>query len=158
MDGEMWSHPATRANVARLRDDFGYTIVEPVAGELASGQSGTGRLAELPAIVEAVVEAVAGRPVRATDAGARPPLVGPARDADLTGRHVVVTAGGTREAIDPVRFLGNRSTGRWASRSPRRPGSRDASPSSQSTWRSRPRTRQRSSRWSSADLRARSIG
>jgi len=112
MDGEMWSHPATRANVARLRDDFGYTIVEPVAGELASGQSGTGRLAELPAIVEAVVAAVAGRPVRATDAATRPPLVGPARDADLTGRHIVVTAGGTRESIDPVRFLGNRSTGK----------------------------------------------
>jgi len=112
MDGDMWSHPATRANVARLRDDFGYTIVEPVAGELASGQSGTGRLAELPAIVEAVVAAVAGRPVRATDAATRPPLVGPARDADLTGRHIVVTAGGTRESIDPVRFLGNRSTGK----------------------------------------------
>ncbi len=46
------------------------------------------------------------------DPAARPPLVGPARDADLAGRHVVVTAGGTREAIDPVRFIGNRSTGR----------------------------------------------
>ena len=44
--------------------------------------------------------------------GGTPPLVGPARDADLAGRHVVVTAGGTREAIDPVRFIGNRSTGR----------------------------------------------
>ena len=52
------------------------------------------------------------RPVRAPDPAARPPLVGPARDADLAGRHVVVTAGGTREAIDPVRFIGNRSTGR----------------------------------------------
>jgi phosphopantothenoylcysteine decarboxylase/phosphopantothenate--cysteine ligase len=112
MDGEMWSHPATRANVARLRDDFGYTIVEPAAGELASGQSGTGRLADLPAIVDAVVAAIGARPVRATDAGARPPLVALARDADLTGRHVVVTAGGTRESIDPVRFLGNRSTGK----------------------------------------------
>ena len=50
--------------------------------------------------------------VRAPDPAARPPLVGPARDADLAGRHVVVTAGGTREAIDPVRFIGNRSTGR----------------------------------------------
>ena len=47
MDGDMWTHPATRANVARLRDDFGYTIVEPEAGPLASGQSGVGRLAEL---------------------------------------------------------------------------------------------------------------
>jgi phosphopantothenoylcysteine decarboxylase/phosphopantothenate--cysteine ligase len=64
MDGDMWSHPATRANVARLRDDFGYAIVEPAAGPLASGQSGVGRLAELSAIVDAVVEAVAGRAIR----------------------------------------------------------------------------------------------
>ena len=77
MDGDMWTHPATRANVARLRDDFGYTIVEPDAGPLASGQSGVGRLAELPAIVDAVVAAVAGRPVRAADPAARPPLVEP---------------------------------------------------------------------------------
>ena len=113
MDGDMWTHPATRANVARLRDDFGYTIVEPGAGPLASGQSGVGRLAELPAIVDAVVAAVAGRPVRAADAAARPPITdAPARDADLAGRHLVVTAGGTREPIDPVRFIGNRSTGK----------------------------------------------
>jgi phosphopantothenoylcysteine decarboxylase/phosphopantothenate--cysteine ligase len=111
MDGDMWTHPATTANVARLRE-FGYTIVEPDAGPLASGQSGVGRLAALPAIVDAVVAAVADRPVRAPDAAARPPLVAAARDADLTGRHVVVTAGGTREAIDPVRFIGNRSTGK----------------------------------------------
>jgi phosphopantothenoylcysteine decarboxylase/phosphopantothenate--cysteine ligase len=111
MDGDMWSHPATVANVARLRE-FGYAIVEPDAGPLASGQSGVGRLAELPAIVDAVVAAVADRPVRASDAAARPPLVEPARDADLAGRHVVVTAGGTREAIDPVRYIGNRSTGK----------------------------------------------
>ena len=111
MDGDMWRHPATVANVARLRD-FGYTIVEPDRGALASGQSGIGRLAELPAIVDAIVAAVAGRPVRAPDPAARPTLVEPAHDADLVGRHVVVTAGGTREAIDPVRFIGNRSTGR----------------------------------------------
>jgi phosphopantothenoylcysteine decarboxylase/phosphopantothenate--cysteine ligase len=111
MDGDMWTHPATVANVARLRA-FGYTIVEPDAGPLASGQSGVGRLADLPAIVDAVVAAVGDRPVRAPDPASRPPLVGPAHDADLAGRHVVVTAGGTREAIDPVRFIGNRSTGR----------------------------------------------
>ena len=111
MDGDMWRHPATVANVARLRE-FGYEIVEPEAGPLASGQSGVGRLAELPAIVDAVVAAVADRPVRAPDPAARPPLAEPARDADLAGRHVVVTAGGTREAIDPVRFIGNRSTGK----------------------------------------------
>jgi phosphopantothenoylcysteine decarboxylase/phosphopantothenate--cysteine ligase len=111
MDGDMWTHPATVANVARLRE-FGYTVIEPDAGSLASGQSGVGRLAELPAIVDAVVTAVADRPVRAADPATRPPLVGSARDADLDGRHVVVTAGGTREAIDPVRFIGNRSTGK----------------------------------------------
>ena len=48
MDGEMYAHPATRSNVARLRDAFGYTIVEPETGPLASGQVGVGRLAELP--------------------------------------------------------------------------------------------------------------
>jgi phosphopantothenoylcysteine decarboxylase/phosphopantothenate--cysteine ligase len=112
MDGDMWTHPATRANVAHLRADFGYSIVEPEQGALASGQSGVGRLAELGAIVDAVVAAVGDRPVRAPDAAARPPVVVVARDADLTGRHIVVTAGGTREAIDPVRFIGNRSTGK----------------------------------------------
>lgn len=113
MDGEMYAHPATRANVARLREAFGYTLVEPEVGPLASGQVGVGRLAELPRIVDAVVAAIGDRPVRAPDPADRPPrLDGPPRDADLVGRHVVVTAGGTTEAIDPVRFIGNRSTGR----------------------------------------------
>ena len=112
MDGDMWTHPATRDNVARLRDAFGYTIVEPAAGELASGQSGMGRLAELPRIIDALVGAIGSRPVRAADATARPPMVEPVREADLTGRHIVVSAGGTREPIDPVRFIGNRSTGK----------------------------------------------
>jgi phosphopantothenoylcysteine decarboxylase/phosphopantothenate--cysteine ligase len=112
MDGDMWTHPATRDNVARLRDAFGYTIVEPEAGELASGQSGLGRLAEVAAIVDAVIAAIGTRPVRVPDPAARPPTDDPARDADLTGRHIVVSAGGTREPIDPVRFIGNRSTGK----------------------------------------------
>jgi phosphopantothenoylcysteine decarboxylase/phosphopantothenate--cysteine ligase len=112
MDGDMWTHPATRDNVARLRDAFGYTIVEPEAGELASGQSGLGRLAEVAAIVDAAIAAIGTRPVRVPDPAARPPTVDPARDADLTGRHIVVSAGGTREPIDPVRFIGNRSTGK----------------------------------------------
>jgi len=113
MDGDMWTHPATVANVARLRKDFGYTVVEPESGPLASGQSGVGRLAELPSIVDAVVGSVASRPIRQPSVGARPPLVeGPPRDADLLGRRIVVTAGGTREPIDPVRYIGNRSTGR----------------------------------------------
>ncbi len=112
MDGDMWSHPATRANVARLGDAFGYRIVAPDDGPLASGQSGVGRLARIEVIVETVVAVVTDRPIRAADPAERPPLVAPARDADLEGRHIVVTAGGTREAIDPVRFIGNRSTGR----------------------------------------------
>jgi len=111
MDGEMWTHPATRTNVERLRG-FGYAIVEPEAGPLASGQSGTGRLAEPADIVEAIVELLRDRPVRVADPAARPPLLEAARDEDLTGRHLVVTAGGTREPIDPVRFIGNRSTGK----------------------------------------------
>jgi len=111
MDGDMWTHPATVANVARLRS-FGYTIVDPDTGPLASGQSGVGRLAGLSAIVDAVVAAVAHRPIRASDPASRPPVVGPAHDLDLAGRQIVVTAGGTREAIDPVRFIGNRSTGK----------------------------------------------
>lgn len=113
MDGDMWTHPATAANVARLRDDFGYTVVAPDSGPLASGQSGVGRLADLPSIVDAVVAAVGGRPVRQPDAASRPPLVAELpREADLVGRRIVITAGGTREPIDPVRYIGNRSTGK----------------------------------------------
>jgi phosphopantothenoylcysteine decarboxylase/phosphopantothenate--cysteine ligase len=113
MDGEMYAHPATQANVRRLRDDFGYTIVEPESGPLASGAVGVGRLADLPRIVGAVVGAIADRPIRAPDDDARPPrLSGRVREADLVGRRIVISAGGTREPIDPVRFIGNRSTGR----------------------------------------------
>jgi phosphopantothenoylcysteine decarboxylase/phosphopantothenate--cysteine ligase len=112
MDGDMWTHPATRTNVARLRDDFGYTIVEPEIGSLASGQSGIGRLADLPLIVDAVAGVLADRPIRNADPAIRPPHTEPPREADLTGRHVLVTAGGTAEPIDPVRFIGNRSSGK----------------------------------------------
>jgi phosphopantothenoylcysteine decarboxylase / phosphopantothenate---cysteine ligase len=110
MDGDMYVHPATAANVARLRD-FGYTIVEPEVGSLASGQEGVGRLAELPRLVAAVVEAVAGRPIRQPDPAARPTRVEPRR-LDLLDWHMLVTAGGTAEPIDPVRFVGNRSSGK----------------------------------------------
>jgi phosphopantothenoylcysteine decarboxylase/phosphopantothenate--cysteine ligase len=119
MDGDMYAHPATQANVAILRDDFGYVIVEPASGPLASGQTGPGRLAELEAIVDALVVAIGSRPIRRPDDADRPPRLHPvavgtlARDADdLAGRHVVVTAGGTAEPIDPVRYIGNRSSGR----------------------------------------------
>ena len=112
MDGEMYAHPATRANVARLREAFGYTVVDPEPGPLASGQVGIGRLAALPAIVDAVVAVLAGRPVRSPEPGSRPPLVPRTTLPDFEGRRLVVTAGGTAEPIDPVRFIGNRSTGR----------------------------------------------
>ena len=113
MDGDMWTHPATVANVGRLREAFGYAVVAPGTGPLASGQSGTGRLAELADIVDAVVSSVEGRPIRQPDAAARPPVAGPVpREADLVGRSIVITAGGTREPIDPVRYIGNRSTGK----------------------------------------------
>jgi phosphopantothenoylcysteine decarboxylase/phosphopantothenate--cysteine ligase len=112
MDGDMWTHRATQDNVTRLARDFGYRIVPPEIGSLASGQSGIGRLADLPLIVDAVVAAIGDRPVRQPDAAQRPPRAEPSRARDLEGRHVVVSAGGTAEAIDPVRFIGNRSTGR----------------------------------------------
>ena len=112
MDGDMWTHRATQDNVARLERDFGYRIVPPEIGSLASGQSGIGRLADLPLIADALVAAVEGRKVRQPDAAERPPATGPWVEPDLEGRHVVVSAGGTVEAIDPVRFIGNRSTGR----------------------------------------------
>jgi phosphopantothenoylcysteine decarboxylase/phosphopantothenate--cysteine ligase len=110
MDGEMYAHPATRSNVDRLRG-FGYALVDPEEGALASGQRGLGRLAATDTIVDAVVAAVDGRPIRA-GADARPPAVASRMERDLVGRRIVVTAGGTMEPIDPVRFIGNRSSGR----------------------------------------------
>jgi len=130
MDGGMYTHPATQANVAALVG-FGYRIVEPESGPLASGLVGQGRLAALERIVNETVAALTGAPSPAR--GARPgpgpgtavaaaavpagaPAVEPAPTppsrSDLAGRHVVVTAGGTSEPIDPVRFIGNRSTGK----------------------------------------------
>jgi phosphopantothenoylcysteine decarboxylase/phosphopantothenate--cysteine ligase len=89
----MWDHPATRANLDTLRAR-GAVIVPPGAGPLAAGDDGVGRLAEPEEILAAVEHTVLARP------------------GDLSGRRVVVTAGPTWEPIDPVRFLGNRSTGR----------------------------------------------
>jgi len=111
MDGDMYVHPATVGNVAKLRD-FGYTVIDPASGSLASGQVGVGRLVELPLLVDAVARVVAGRPVRQPDPAERPPRSGVARAADLAGWHIIVSAGGTAEPIDPVRFIGNRSSGK----------------------------------------------
>jgi phosphopantothenoylcysteine decarboxylase/phosphopantothenate--cysteine ligase len=99
MNNAMWAHPATQANVATLRSR-GATVLEPAAGRLASaGEAGPGRLPE-PADLLAAIDALA--PGGAGFPGARP----------LAGLRVLVTAGGTREPIDAVRFVGNRSSGR----------------------------------------------
>ncbi|HYI22949.1 MAG TPA: bifunctional phosphopantothenoylcysteine decarboxylase/phosphopantothenate--cysteine ligase CoaBC [Candidatus Limnocylindrales bacterium] len=110
MDGEMYAHPATRSNLDKLRS-FGYAIVEPEYGPLASGQVGQGRLAEFESILAAVDRALEGRPIRQPDTDLWPPRDS-ADQQDLAGWHVVITAGGTAEPIDPVRFIGNRSTGK----------------------------------------------
>jgi phosphopantothenoylcysteine decarboxylase/phosphopantothenate--cysteine ligase len=91
MEHHMWHHPATQANVETIRSR-GVTVVEPESGYLASGARGDGRLASIERLVSAVRVALG-------------------RGGPLAGRRIVVTAGGTREAIDPVRYVGNRSTG-----------------------------------------------
>jgi phosphopantothenoylcysteine decarboxylase/phosphopantothenate--cysteine ligase len=96
MHTEMWEHPATRANVGLLRRR-GNVVIEPAVGRLTGADSGKGRLPD-----PAQIFAVAARVLRR----------GAAAETDLAGRHVVVTAGGTREPLDPVRFLGNRSSGK----------------------------------------------
>lgn len=92
MYGEMYTHPATQANLALLRER-GAEIVEPEVGRLASGAIGPGRLPETSVLLGAISMTLGRR-------------------GDLAGRHVVVTAGGTQEPIDPVRYVGNRSSGK----------------------------------------------
>ena len=93
MNVRMWLHPATRRNVATLRSD-GLTVMEPDTGAMACGETGPGRLPETPAIMAAITAALGGQTHR------------------LAGRHILVTAGPTHEAIDPVRYIGNRSSGK----------------------------------------------
>ncbi|MET9140762.1 bifunctional phosphopantothenoylcysteine decarboxylase/phosphopantothenate--cysteine ligase CoaBC [Streptomyces parvulus] len=95
MHTEMWEHPATQENVATLRRR-GAVVVEPAVGRLTGVDTGKGRLPDPGEIFE-VCRRVLARGVR---------------EPDLAGRHVVVSAGGTREPLDPVRFLGNRSSGK----------------------------------------------
>jgi phosphopantothenoylcysteine decarboxylase/phosphopantothenate--cysteine ligase len=93
MDAAMWEHPATQANAALLRER-GAVFVGPEVGRLASGRIGSGRMAE-PAVIAEAVRWVLGQ-----------------RFGDLAGRRVVVSAGPTYEPLDPVRFVGNRSSGK----------------------------------------------
>ncbi|HVT21140.1 MAG TPA: bifunctional phosphopantothenoylcysteine decarboxylase/phosphopantothenate--cysteine ligase CoaBC [Mycobacteriales bacterium] len=97
MHTEMWQHPATEANVATLRER-GVIVLDPAVGRLTGADTGIGRLPE-PDEIFAVARTVLTRGARSLA-------------PDLAGRHVVVTAGGTREPLDPVRYLGNRSSGR----------------------------------------------
>ncbi|MBV8463621.1 MAG: bifunctional phosphopantothenoylcysteine decarboxylase/phosphopantothenate--cysteine ligase CoaBC [Acidimicrobiales bacterium] len=99
MHTEMWEHPAVQHNLGVLRRR-GVTVVPPEEGRLAGGDQGAGRLAD-PEEMARVVLGVLG--------SVEPPTP---RGDDLAGRRVVVSAGGTREAIDPVRFIGNRSSGK----------------------------------------------
>ena len=96
MHTEMWQHPATCANVATLRDR-GAVVLEPASGRLTGADSGPGRLPE-PEEITAFAELLLER--------------GDALPHDLSGIRMLVTAGGTREPIDPVRFIGNRSSGK----------------------------------------------
>ena len=97
MNTRMWAHPATQANAATLRDR-GVELIGPDSGELAEGEVGVGRMSEPEEIAARVEDLLAGARVTVTQS--------------LAGRHVLVSAGGTREPLDAVRFLGNRSSGR----------------------------------------------
>ncbi|MDH2393760.1 bifunctional phosphopantothenoylcysteine decarboxylase/phosphopantothenate--cysteine ligase CoaBC [Streptomyces sp. HNM0663] len=97
MHTEMWEHPATRENVSTLRSR-GALVIEPASGRLTGVDTGKGRLPEPAELFEACRRVLARG--------------GAATVADLAGRHVVVSAGGTREPLDPVRYLGNRSSGK----------------------------------------------
>jgi phosphopantothenoylcysteine decarboxylase/phosphopantothenate--cysteine ligase len=107
MHPRMWAHPATQRSVAALREDKRVELIGPVDGEVASGESGVGRMAD-PALIAWTALARAGR-------------------QDLAGVRVVVTAGPTVEDIDPVRFLGNRSTGKMGFAIAERAAARGAS-------------------------------
>lgn len=95
MNSNMWSHPATQANL-KILNGRGHVIVPPEEGELACGMIGPGRLAHIERIADAVEKASAAKPVT----------------KDLEGENILITAGPTREPLDPVRYLTNRSSGK----------------------------------------------
>jgi phosphopantothenoylcysteine decarboxylase/phosphopantothenate--cysteine ligase len=111
MHTEMWRHPATQANVETLRSR-GITVLEPASGRLTGADSGPGRLPEPEAIFDAAL-ALAGAPaVPGTPPAQSLPALPSSAGQPLAGLTVTVSAGGTREPLDPVRFLGNRSSGK----------------------------------------------
>jgi phosphopantothenoylcysteine decarboxylase / phosphopantothenate---cysteine ligase len=103
MNTTMLEHPAAQRNLQKLRAD-GVHIIEPDEGEMACGTIGPGRLSEPGAIVAAALEILRRRTRASTN--------GSAANQDLTGENILITAGATREPIDPVRFISNRSSGR----------------------------------------------
>ncbi len=115
MHPQMWEHPATRANVATLRER-GVHMVGPVVGALTGDDAGIGRMAEPEDIVVAALAVLDQHPApagrRGADTGTAASTGARGEQGDLAGVRVVVSAGGTREPFDPVRFVGNRSSGR----------------------------------------------
>ncbi|PZE85307.1 phosphopantothenate--cysteine ligase family flavoprotein [Curtobacterium sp. MCBD17_032] len=120
MHPQMWEHPATRTNLATLRSR-GVHVVGPVVGALTGDDAGIGRMSEPEDIVRAALAVLDGTDAVTTDAAGTTAAPHPTADphtgargeqGDLAGVRVVVSAGGTREPLDPVRFVGNRSSGR----------------------------------------------
>ena len=117
MNVRMWQHPATQRNLVQLRAD-GVTIMEPDSGAMACGEYGPGRLPEPPAIAERICAMLGHSFDSALTAGRAPSTLEAQPDfADIThrplfGKRILVTAGPTHEAIDPVRYIANRSSGR----------------------------------------------
>jgi len=110
MNTVMWEHPATRRNLQRLRDD-GVYFIDPDQGEMACGTFGPGRLSEPERIVSAALDILRQRPGnRVKDCAGNARTGSPSED--LTDEHFLITAGATREPIDPVRFISNHSSGR----------------------------------------------
>lgn len=106
MNVRMWQHPATQRNLAQLHAD-GWAVMDPDQGEMACGEYGPGRLPESAAIAEQVVTMLGKSPALES----QPDFAGIVHRS-LFGKHVLVTAGPTHEAIDPVRYIANRSSGR----------------------------------------------
>jgi len=109
MDEDMWHHPSTRANIEKIRS-YGVRIIPVEKGELASGLVGDGRMAEPETILQFLQEHFAGAGAGDTTAAGKDASAD--KKKDLTGKKALVTAGPTYEAIDPVRFIGNRSSGK----------------------------------------------